>query len=1065
MAAFNPVAQEVSSDNMTRRSQGIGTSSAFGTLFGGIGDLAGKYAVARDQQIQKGIYEDTVAQRDAAAGPFATALQAGGYTDPLSGADPTKATRGTDLSNKPAGPPAVDDNGKPIRLAGNVDPNATGGIPTVSVANVPPEIKSGTATMSTLQSALASGSISQAYYDNQLASMVKGLRMKYPGYNQQIDAIVQNVTGKDPANALVADFYAEARANQAAANSEETKWQSYTQNEHFSSVIGVVAPDVYTNPAKYADPAMRARVHYLVSQYDAKEMLDKSVDAHNSYAANQGKLDGETVFQTGMTRAGNYDSQALSTSDQVYGLNEKLDKMSKDPNHLDPTEVEGIVSTANTIRSKNLAAADAWLARGSQQQEAADGTITYVGPSNAALIGDKTKIDQIRSQSTASIDRVIDRIQNKDYGSANWYAQGNKLVIDGAVSKELRDHAAAVHTAAINQIGGQAAVQEAASYFGPYADARKQWLGSYADTSAATGGAGGGPASATAAAAEINRAMPTMSSVDKADVIHTNIQNTLKVIAGSKDPKVINNEVSYLFGEKNKEFLTTVVPTGQRIAVYSELTSDATAKAIFEASKTNPELWNTYTHWAKVNFTNVFKEKADDIGRAIANVPGAKAVWDPEAHRIVYTNAQGAPGSEPQRPGGLFGYLGPAVDSAYQSVTSQTAQAGVDQLNLAIASIIRIADLNGKDPNQEVATAMQALNANFNAPKEGSLIDAIGSQVGAALGNTLQMINPAHVIGEYGSVLQGKNPTTGAPLSVKPGQADFSDVTGSVPGPQAFSLSRANGMSGAVQQASYRPEGTPPPKGGPVLANSYVQMSANVPQNANVATNYFVSQGWSPQVAAGIVGNLQAETGQKLNLKETGDGGTALGIAQWHADRRATFEKVMGKPFKDSDLHDQLSFVQWELTHTEKAAGNMLKSARTPEEAAYIINKYYERSADNSGNRQKYAAAIHQSITGNLDQPGSSGWVDPATARGTMVDPTGMLNGKPVGAKGDVISPTAMNLEGHRESTHIIDRRGKDEHIPEEQLRHNKLLNDPFKFDQNGNPLPGPAPNVEGTLA
>lgn len=112
------------------------------------------------------------------------------------------------------------------------------------------------------------------------------------------------------------------------------------------------------------------------------------------------------------------------------------------------------------------------------------------------------------------------------------------------------------------------------------------------------------------------------------------------------------------------------------------------------------------------------------------------------------------------------------------------------------------------------------------------------------------------------------------------------------------------------------------------------------------AMQYFMSQGWTKEQAAGIVGNLQAESGANLDSNAVGDGGKAYGIAQWHADRQANFtNKAKFGKIAGSSFEDQLKFVQWELNNTESAAGKALKSARTPQEAAEIIDRLYERSA------------------------------------------------------------------------------------------------------------------------
>lgn len=130
------------------------------------------------------------------------------------------------------------------------------------------------------------------------------------------------------------------------------------------------------------------------------------------------------------------------------------------------------------------------------------------------------------------------------------------------------------------------------------------------------------------------------------------------------------------------------------------------------------------------------------------------------------------------------------------------------------------------------------------------------------------------------------------------------------------------------------------------------------------AMRFFTSQGWSKEQAAGIVGNLQVESGPQLRTNVTGDGGRAYGIAQWHPDRQAQFMRVYGKPIQQSNFREQLQFIQWELRNSERAAGDRLLRARTAEEAAAIVDQFYERSSGAArGQRIANARTLAQSST------------------------------------------------------------------------------------------------------
>jgi len=154
--------------------------------------------------------------------------------------------------------------------------------------------------------------------------------------------------------------------------------------------------------------------------------------------------------------------------------------------------------------------------------------------------------------------------------------------------------------------------------------------------------------------------------------------------------------------------------------------------------------------------------------------------------------------------------------------------------------------------------------------------------------------------------------------------------------------------------------------------------------NADAAMKFFMSAGWSKEQAAGIVGNLQVESGQNLNTAAVGDGGKAKGIAQWHPDRQADFQRIMGKDVMSATLEEQLRFVDWELKNTEKSAGDKLRAAASAAQAAQMVDQFYERSSGGAiGNRIASANAL---------AGGRSGWsstmngVNPASTLPPSVD-------------------------------------------------------------------------------
>jgi hypothetical protein len=149
---------------------------------------------------------------------------------------------------------------------------------------------------------------------------------------------------------------------------------------------------------------------------------------------------------------------------------------------------------------------------------------------------------------------------------------------------------------------------------------------------------------------------------------------------------------------------------------------------------------------------------------------------------------------------------------------------------------------------------------------------------------------------------------------------------------------------------------------------------------------YFQDRGWSKAQAAGIVANLMSESSGKTDA--VGDSGKAYGIAQWHSDRQQAFKDFTGKDIRESDLIEQMAFVQHELTQGMfKSAGDKLRKANDAGDAGSIISRYYERPRDVEGEAARRAASA-QAMVGIPDAASATAGASPQSfiERSTNVD-------------------------------------------------------------------------------
>jgi len=114
--------------------------------------------------------------------------------------------------------------------------------------------------------------------------------------------------------------------------------------------------------------------------------------------------------------------------------------------------------------------------------------------------------------------------------------------------------------------------------------------------------------------------------------------------------------------------------------------------------------------------------------------------------------------------------------------------------------------------------------------------------------------------------------------------------------------------------------------------------------NRTAAFQWFLSQGYSPAAAAGIVGNLVQESGVNPNVRP-GDNGSAFGVAQWRGDRYTGLQNYVAQHGGTNDLQTQLGYLDYELRNRYSPTYQRVIAAQSPREATAAFALGYERPA------------------------------------------------------------------------------------------------------------------------
>lgn len=126
-----------------------------------------------------------------------------------------------------------------------------------------------------------------------------------------------------------------------------------------------------------------------------------------------------------------------------------------------------------------------------------------------------------------------------------------------------------------------------------------------------------------------------------------------------------------------------------------------------------------------------------------------------------------------------------------------------------------------------------------------------------------------------------------------------------------------------------------------------------------------IEKGMPPHVAAGFVGNFMVEARPSIDPHAVGDGGSAVGIAQWNDRRHALmdFARKRGKDWQDLDT--QIDFIFHELETTEARARAAIWATTTPQDAALAVSRYYERPGiPHNERRAGFARSVFDQASG-----------------------------------------------------------------------------------------------------
>lgn len=556
MAVFNPQTNAMNPPDFTGVSAGPTVNRSFEALFSGIGDLIGGAVKGTDQIIQNKIEKD--------------------------------ARYGFDSTNDEFN---------------------------LSSDTVPPELTRTQEGLQTLAMAHMQGKVTPEYYYQRLASQLKALRAKYPGYEREVDRIVQEVTGERPANAYRDALMQNIQQTQNSISQQNSKYESWLKQGDNIGYIGMLFPDFdWSNPqsGKYTPEQVMASVARVKGQ-EQQFQFEKSQIAGNKQRADLAINE----------RGNQIVSSILSGQSNVLGFGtesfmQTLKQLSSGGKGLTPEDIGAMTQLLDQAYIQAQAEYDKSMSDPSFQK-----------------LYTPQELSERRLKALEPIRQLRDMIQQGQWSQAAIIAGRNQLTQDKALASLYKNDP---------NLGTISAMSKLSPQLGDF-------MGQQIMMSA------GGPVEYTRKIAIADQMAEVISGSDRVDNVFQRVYNNPNSTAKDKNAqlrdmtkllattitsgKTTPDELKSMV--KNYEFLDEMfsaldpsVPSGdssQHLKLFSQLFNpEVTQKVVALGDRAT---LNTYFNSARNKFVGIpeFRTAAADLAK-VTDTKAARLVYNPETNRV-----------------------------------------------------------------------------------------------------------------------------------------------------------------------------------------------------------------------------------------------------------------------------------------------------------------------------------------------------------------------------------------------------------------------------------------------
>lgn len=537
---FNPDVPQSTPQDFTGRSRGISVprGADYGNIFRGLGQTIAAAGRGIDEAIQGNIRQDVREQFEQVQQDYGV----NSATD-LYGVD-------------------IDEQSQPL----------------------PEDIQRAGDHLNRLNKAVANGTLRESHFYARLHSITRQMRSRYPGYEDQIDGIVQGVTGVNPANALRRELMQEAQAS-AASSSKFDKYvdqnQRYLPSDYYQRQHD---GDPYTEAETKAFVAQRKQEAFAIEQEAAKLRLQKE----------RGEMQQEDAMKAGRKAVNLHATKVFEDVKSPLGARLKgFRQLSADVLQDQVVSAEEKAQLEQGLRELQVAS--------NQEFEA------FLEENGLAGLYSQKEKQELQQEFNSKFKVYADAVMNEEYGLLNAQSRQNEARKDEATGRLLNSNDILPRLQATREIMGSEGLNTVIGSRPEVLDEIAEALLDDSLADAVTNGPGG------SLSGRLDLIKKEHGDNPPKGVIRGLVTDRLSVL-GSKEASATSkaNVIMNTFNDESNPFLNKMKPS-ERLQVFNMMTRPGMIKQVSALKESHPEAWNTYITWVSRNFRSTSKELVDQL--------------------------------------------------------------------------------------------------------------------------------------------------------------------------------------------------------------------------------------------------------------------------------------------------------------------------------------------------------------------------------------------------------------------------------------------------------------------